>query len=209
MARRLKKPEQLELPSRSWGGRRKGAGRPKKPRGQAKVTHQLRREFPKRFPLHVTWKILKDVGNLRTDKRFRKIQRAFRYGGDRFGLRLAEFSVQSNHIHLIVEADDKRALSRGLQGLAIRMARGVNRASRRRGKVLADRFHARLLRTPSEVKRAIHYVRRNLHHHSGDRSPYVDPFSSMSGEATWHVERDGTAQLVIARPRSWLLKRNL
>ena len=207
MTRSKKKMQQLELPSRTWGGRRKGAGRPKKPKGEAGVTHQQRREFPKRFPLHVTWKILKDVGNLRTDKRFRKIQRAFRYGGDRFGLRLAEFSVQSNHVHLIVEAEDKRALSRGLQGLAIRIARGVNRASRRRGKVLADRFHARLLRTPTEVKHAVHYVLRNLHHHTRDRSPYVDPFSSMSGEASWHVERDGTAQLVTARARSWLLRR--
>ena len=208
MGSRRKKPEQLELPSRTWGGRRKNAGRPKKPKGEAGVTHQLRAEFPKRFPLHVTWKIRRDVGNLRTDKRFRKIQRAFRYGGHRFGLRLAEFSVQSNHVHLIVEADDKRALSRGLQGLAIRVARGVNRASRRRGKVLADRFHARLLRTPAEVKRAIHYVRRNLHHHTRDRSPYVDPFSSMSGEACWHIDEDGTAQLVTARPKCWLLRRD-
>ena len=149
------------------------------------------------------------MGSLRTDKRFRHIKRAFRDGGDRFGLRLAEFSVQSKHVHLIVEADGKRALSRGLQGLAIRIARGVNRASRRRGKVLADRFHARLLRTPDEVTNAIHYVRRNLHHHTRDRSPYVDPFSSMSGEAAWHVERDGSAQRVIARARSWLLRRAL
>ena len=135
------------------------------------------------------------------------IQRAFRYGGDRFGLRLAEFSVQSNHVHLIVEADDKRALSRGLQGLAIRIARGVNRASRRRGKVLADRFHARLLRTPTEVKRAIHYVRRNLHHHAHEHPWYVDPYSSTSGEACWHVDEDGTAACVIARAKSWLLRR--
>ena len=207
MTRSKKKMQQLELPSRTWGGRRANAGRPKKPKGEAGVTHRLRADFPKRFPLHVTWKILKDVGNLRTDKRFRKIQRAFRYGGDRFGLRLAEFSIQSNHVHLIVEADEKRALSRGLQGLAIRMARGINRAANRRGKVLADRFHARLLRTPAEVKHAVHYVRRNLHHHAGDRSAYVDPFSSMSGEATWHVDTDGTAQLITARVRSWLLAR--
>ena len=115
--------------------------------------------------------------------------------------------MQSNHVHLIVEANNKLALARGLQGLAIRVAKGVNRASNRRGRVLADRDHARILRTPAEVRNAVRYVLRNLHHHTGEDKRYVDPFSSMSGEATWHVAADGTAQLVTARPRSWLLRR--
>ncbi len=197
--------KQLALSPRTWGGRREGAGRPKRP--GAGVAHHTRGEFPERFPLHVTWRVRKEVGNLRTDKRFRTIQRAFRYGGDRFGLRLIEFSIQSNHVHLIVEARDRRALSRGLQGLAIRVAKGVNRASRRRGRVLADRYHARTLRTPTEVRRAVQYVRRNLHHHTGEQPRYVDPYSSMSGEALWHVDFEGTAQIVTVRPRSWLLRR--
>jgi putative transposase len=157
--------------------------------------------------LHVTWRIHRDVGNLRTDKRFRRIQRAFCYGGDRFGLRLVEFSVQSNHVHLIVEADSKLALSRGLQGLAIRVAKGVNRASRRSGRVLADRYHARPLRTPNEVRRAVAYVLRNLQHHTREDPRYVDPFSSMAGDAVWHLEPDGTSLRVTARPRTWLLRR--
>jgi putative transposase len=202
---RRRKPKQLELRPRTWGGRREGAGRPR--RASSGVPHLTRPEHEQRFPLHVTWRIRRDVGNLRTDKRFRRIQRAFRYGGDRFGLRLVEFSVQSNHVHLIVEADNQHALSRGLQGLAIRVAKGVNRASNRRGRVLADRYHARALRTPSEVRRAVTYVLRNLQHHTHEDPLYVDPFSSMAGEAVLHLEPDGTHQSVTARPRTWLLRR--
>jgi putative transposase len=202
---RRRKPKQLELRPRTWGGRREGAGRPR--RATSGVPHLTRPEHKQRFPLHVTWRIRREVGNLRTDKRFRRIQRAFRYGGDRFGLRLVEFSVQSNHVHLIVEAKDKRALSRGLQGLAIRVAKGVNRASNRRGRVLADRYHARALRTPTEVRHAIHYVLRNLQHHTHEDPLYVDPFSSMAGEAVLHLEPDGTHHSITARPRTWLLRR--
>jgi len=205
--RRKRKPAQLELRPRTWGGRREGAGRPR--RASSGVSHQTRPQHARRFPLHVTWRIRREVGNLRTDKRFLRIQRAFRYGGDRFGLRLIEFSVQSNHVHLIVEAEDKRALSRGLQGLAIRVAKGVNRASNRRGRVLADRYHARPLRTPTEVRQAIHYVLRNLQHHTGEDPLYVDPYSSMAGFAVWHLEPDGTSEPVLVRPRSWLLRRTL
>src|SRR3954451_8426116 len=96
--RRKRKMVQLELPT--WGGRRKGAGRPKV---KGVVLHRRRQPHKSRFPLHITLKIRREVGSLRTDRRFARIQRAFRYGKDRFGMRLVEFSVQGNHIHLIVE----------------------------------------------------------------------------------------------------------
>ena len=98
---------------------------------------------------------------LRRKTRFVHSKRAFRYGCDRSGMRMCEFSVQDTHIHLIVEAADKQALSRGMQALAVRIARAVNRMLGRRGQVIADRHHAKPLRTPTEVKNAVHYVRHN------------------------------------------------
>jgi REP element-mobilizing transposase RayT len=200
---------QLELPARGRGGRRPGAGRPTLK--NAGVPHLRRAKFPGRFPLHVTLKIRKDVGSLRTNRRFSRVKRAFRFGCDRFGMRLVEFSVQGNHVHLIVEAQNKEALSRGMQGLAIRLAKGINRASNRKGQIFADRYHARILRTPAEVKNAVHYVRKNWHEHQREQGRwshawYVDPFSSMSGEACWDVDGEVGA-LVVARPTTWLLKR--
>src|SRR5678815_839051 len=141
--KRRRKMVQLELPERRWGGRRKGAGRPKV---KGVVLHRRRPKFPGRFPLHITLRIRREVGSLRSERRFAQIKTAFRHGCDQFGMRLVEFSVQSNHIHLIVEAENREALSRGMQALAIRLARAVNRASGRVGTVFADRYFARILK---------------------------------------------------------------
>jgi hypothetical protein len=77
----------------------------------------------------------------------------------REGFRLLHFSVQKDHLHLLVEADEPTGLVRGVQGLAIRVARAVNRALGRTGRLWGDRFHARLLRTPREVRNALVYIR--------------------------------------------------
>ena len=196
--RRRKKPIQLELPRH--GGRRKGAGRP---RTKGIVLHRTRPEHQERFPLHVVLRVRRDVGSLRTDRRFAPIKRGFRYGCDRFGMRMCEFSVQDNHIHLIVEARDKDALSRGMQGLEIRLAKGINRAANRKGKVFAERYFARPLRTVAEVRNAVDYVRKNVVKHRGEDPRTVDEFSSMSGLARWWSD----SVFVIAAPRSWLLRR--
>jgi hypothetical protein len=93
--------------------------------------------------------------------------------------------VQRNHLHLIVEADDRSSLSRGVQGLAVRVARAINRESRRAGKVFAERYHARALKTPTEVRRALVYVLFNERHHLAQRGLslphwWLDPCSSAA-----------------------------
>src|SRR5262249_59821960 len=119
---------------------------------------------------------------------FNPIGTAIRFAAQRFDMRLCEFSVQGNHIHLIVDAADQAALSRGMKGLGVRLARGLNKMMNgRRGRVFADRYHAHVLRTPTEVRRAVHYVRHNHRRHASDRgdsiSPtWVDPYSSASSE---------------------------
>jgi putative transposase len=203
-----RKPEQLPLPIKGRGGWRPGAGRPKKK--HAGVSHLRREAFPTRYPLHVTLKIRKDVGDLRTDHRFHRIRRAFFHGGNRHGIRLIHFSVQGDHVHLILEARDRTALSRGVQGLAIRLAKGINRLSQRRGKVFNDRYHAHILKSPAEVRNAVHYVLHNRQKHQkrAGIQPhpwYIDPFSSASGEACWFVQDEFSA-MIIHRPHTWLLR---
>src|SRR5262249_16792179 len=121
-------------------------------------------------------------------------------------------SVQGNHIHLIVEAEGKEALSKGMHALGIRLARGVNRASSREGRVFADRYHARILKTPTEVRHAVRYVLQNRQKHERQYGRavhpwYIDPFSSASGEACWYVDERYRSALIIAQPRTWLLGR--
>jgi REP element-mobilizing transposase RayT len=102
---------------------------------------------------------------------FRAIRCAFDAGREAFGGRLCHFSVQKDHLHLIVEAANREALARALQALAIRVARAINRVLGRKGKVFADRYHMRILRTPTEVKNALRYVLDNRwKHNPGDRT---------------------------------------
>ncbi|HTE54121.1 MAG TPA: transposase [Kofleriaceae bacterium] len=110
----------------------------------------------------------------------RVFRRAILAGGHRPDFRVVEFSVQSNHVHLIVEAGGAEALSRGMLGLEVRLARRLNRALDRRGRFFAERYHARSLRTPTEVRHAIRYVLLNHSHHAG---PSRDP-SGRSARAS-------------------------
>jgi REP element-mobilizing transposase RayT len=193
---------QLGLRLPAWGGKRLGAGR--KPNGpKAGVSHLRRERFPSRHPLHVTMRMLAGVGFLRGARRYRAVESALRAGRDRWGLRIVHFSVQGNHLHLLVEATDAPSLARGKQGLAVRLARALNRVAKRRGKVFSDRYHSRALATRREVTNALRYVLQNFRHHlRQDIAPReADPCSS----AAWLVLPLPPDAPVVA-PRTWLLR---
>src|SRR5213083_836153 len=165
---------QLSLPAaRTWGGRRTGAGRKPTPGRRPGVPHRRRPPHTAAHPLHVTLRTGPAVRCLRSERVFPTVRRAFA-AASHGGFRVLQFSVQDDHVHLIVEADDTRALRRGLRGLAIRVARAVNRALGRRGAVWGDRYHARALTSPRAVRHAIVYVLRNRWKHcEGERG--LDP----------------------------------
>ena len=186
---------QLGLFPTARPGRRRGRPRLK----EGRVAHRTRPALASRFPVHVTVKVRDDVRNLRTRVCFRALASAFAEGRERFGFRLVGYSVQGNHIHLLVEGADAQALSRGMQGLTIRMARALNRALVRSGKVFRERYHAHILRSPTEVANARNYVLGNYakHHYQTRGWPlaatYVDEYAGISVELT-------------AAPRTWLLQ---
>jgi REP element-mobilizing transposase RayT len=147
-------------------GKKKG-GRPPK-NGVAGVSHLRRPRFDgRRSPVHVTLRVRRDVWNLRARRCFRAIGRAFYTGNGRFGLRLNHFNVLGNHVHLVCEATDEKSLAKGMQGLEVRLAKALNRVMQRKGSVFADRYHSHVLRTRTEVKHALHYVRNNEEKHFG------------------------------------------
>jgi len=127
----------------------------------------------------------------------RSLKRSKRRAPERF--RVVEFSIQSDHLHLLVEAADKVALSRGMQGLAISMARRVNRMLGRRGRFWTDRFHARALKSPRAVRNGLVYVLANFRKHSRRHFPAgIDRFSSAAVFDGWLVssrERDAIARV--------------
>jgi REP element-mobilizing transposase RayT len=196
----LKRPAQREFTFH--GGRRPGAGRK---RGN-KVSHHPRPVFERAMPAHVTVRVRDDVPSLRSSRRFLAIKRSFAAARGLHGLRLVEFSVLSNHLHLVVEAESSVALAKGMQGLNVRVAKALNAMLGRRGGVFADHYHSHLLRTPTEVVRALQYVRTNAERHYGERG--VDSCSSAApgmdvlvvGAETWLL-RSGWRRARIGRPR--------
>jgi REP element-mobilizing transposase RayT len=199
---------QLELKLKTWGGKRKGAGR--KPKGEkAGVSHARRPVVTRHTPAHVTLRLANGLPSLRTPAYAQAVRAALAAGREAFGFRLVHFSIQSNHLHLIVEATNNTALARGMKGLSVRVARAVNRRRRRTGKVFADRHHLHVLRTPREARHGLVYVLNNGRKHSAiDRRVRFDPCSSASFFAGWRGIAGASldASAPVRAPRSWLLQ---
>ena len=125
MVVRTKRSDQGLLPfGNGWGGARKDAGR--KANGERPgVSHRQRERLASRFPVHVTVRLRQGLPCLRRKKEYGVLRAAFVAGCGRLGLRLAEYSVQRDHLHLLVEAKDRGALARRMQGLPVRVARPV------------------------------------------------------------------------------------
>jgi hypothetical protein len=204
---------------RTWGGARKGAGR--KRRSKATVPHVKRPSHSKHHPLHVTLRVVDGLPSLRKALLFCAIKGAFLKSNTkskhRDHFRLTHFSVQGNHLHLVTEASDATRLARGVQGLAVRIAKRLNSALQRRGRVFAERYHARPLRSPREVRHALAYVLLNEQRHlAAERglslSPwYFDPCSSATEFDGWRKIHGLPAppqpkREVTAPPQSYLLR---
>jgi REP element-mobilizing transposase RayT len=207
--------EQLELDRVRHGGRRPGAGR--KPGPNPRIRHRSRVSFKHRLPCHVTLKVREGIPSLRTVQLVRELECSFAESCERNDFRLVHYSIQGNHAHLIVEADDEGALGRGMKALGARVARAVNRIFRRSGPVLADRYHLHVLRTPHEVRNALAYVLLNARKHSAaagrtlSRAFGIDPASSARWFDGWcrPVDEIGPPSPLgrpVAHPRSWLLE---
>ena len=161
----------LPLPVR--GGRRPGAGR--KPTGPvAGASHARRTSLSRHHPVHVTVRVLPHVWNLRSARGMAVVEAALLGARARPGFRVTHVSVQGNHVHLVAEARDGKALASGMKAFSIRLAKGMNRLMGRRGPVLQDRYHAHVLRTPAEVRRAVEYVTGNFESHARRRGDPVD-----------------------------------
>ena len=226
-----------EPEKRGWGGARPGAGRKPKSGGRPNMPHGRRPEHAARCPVHVTFRARKGLPSFRSqvvkkrlkDMLARQLQRDY---GPSFQVGL--FTIQDDHLHLVVEAKaatpeqiaasprllsknaargreskDRDRLRRGIAGIAVAFARGLNRLLGRKGAVWADRHHRRELTTPSEVRSAMVYVLQNYRRHGAQvfGTGACDPFSSAVGFRGWaepHATWDETEPWS-PRPRTWLL----
>ncbi|HEX5058753.1 MAG TPA: transposase [Kofleriaceae bacterium] len=206
---------ELDLKPRTWGGAREGAGR--KPNANKRdPAHRVRPALKRYHPVHVVMRVKKDVPRLRTGKAYRAIRRVLVkcLGNETF--RVCHLSIQRNHLHFLVEANDKRALSSGMQRLNILAARALNAELGRSGSVFEFRYHATPITSPKQARNALAYVLNNWRRHDEDESceraqtAKLDPYASGLSFAGW----DGIAfakpvdftPLSVSEPQTWLLR---
>jgi REP element-mobilizing transposase RayT len=213
----------LFAPRKPRGGKRRHAGR--KPKGlRAGASHRERPALAARYPVHVVLRVVEAVGNLRRRCAYHAIRAATYTVAARSNFRIVHLSIQRTHIHLIVEAHDKQALARGMQGFQISAAKHLNRAiskdrPRRRGAVFPDRYHAEIIKSPRQARHALAYVINNWRKHGEDRAGgmqgwKIDWFSTAIHFPHW-VEYGGSPwmwhgppryePLWAWQPKTWLL----
>ncbi len=149
--------------------------------------HRRRPPHALRFPSHVTITFVHGLGSLRQQRIFETLREIFRHPNVA-GFQVCEFSIQTNHVHLVVEAIHRKAFSSGMRSLSIRCGLRLNGLfGRRRGRVIRDRYHRRDLFSASQVRTVLRYVLLNGHKHRVVAEGELDPFSSARSFEGWLV----------------------
>ena len=134
------------------------------------------------YPALVTLKVRAGLPSLRRRELIRRLERSLATLRARGDFRIVEYSIQSNHVHFILKAED---------------AKGLGRC----GAVLRDRNHLRILRTPREVRNALAYVLLNVRKHRAQRG-LATP--ACADSASWVVgSADGWTTYSWRAIRQW------
>jgi REP element-mobilizing transposase RayT len=172
------------------------------------VPHSRRAPLAPRFPLHVTLRLHRGLPSLRRRPEYAALRAAFAKRCEREAFRLVHYSVQNDHVHMLVEGSDRPSVSVALQGLLISIAKKLNALWQRKGAVFEDRYHDRLLRTPREVRNALVYVLNNARKH-GSGQETIDRFASGPWLDGWRGEIVIRGIEGVERPvgtsRTWLM----
>lgn len=201
----------------SRGGRRIGAGR-KKRYGKYRcmdVAHRTREPLSAKHPVHVVLRPRVKI-EWRCGEYYKHVRLALWGLVGRPDFRVTHVSIQDTHLHLIVEAADAAALSKGMQSFGIRLARSIRSRNGQSGSVFKYRYHATQIRSARQARNAIAYVLNNWRRHGADwvckeaQQARVDPYSSGALFDGWIGGAFGPAPgnyqaLPVARPQTDLL----
>jgi len=200
----------LNIYKGTHGGRRPGSGR--KRLHSEGVAHRRREKVTHRTPVHINFKVKTQVRN----KRCLKILKRAILNARRQGLRIIHFALESNHVHLIIEAIDNAVLTRGMRSLTVTFSKNVNK-----GRIQLERYHLHVLRSRREARNAVNYVVLNHEKHLNLKRAYVpgpreEAYSSLglvkdlktlAREKRIEIIKRGIQVLnFLDLPRSWMMK---
>ncbi|MBL8900233.1 MAG: transposase [Planctomycetes bacterium] len=205
-----RKIQQLEFDFRQHGGKRKGAGR-KPSNAKPGMPHRQRARKKRGQPLSITVRLADGLPSLRRGGALKLVLAAPSSSSDRHGMRIIHYSVQMNHLHLLVEAVDRTCIVRGMNALLSPLARALNKLWSRRGKVFPERYHDEVISTPTQARNALRYVLQNGKEHGVVSQSSIDLCSSAPVFDGW-MESPSIASIpaalvvaTVAPASTWLL----
>ncbi|MBK9388352.1 MAG: transposase [Planctomycetes bacterium] len=172
------------------------------------MPHRQRAAKKRSEPLHITVRLAEGLPSLRRGGALKLVLAALSASSDRHGMRIIHYSVQGNHLHLLVEADDRTCVARGMNALMSPLARTLNKLWGRSGQVFPDRYHDEVISTPAQARNALRYVLQNGKKHGAVPRSSIDLCSSASAFDGWRERPSipATPDVAIVAPAStWLL----
>ncbi|MBL8898295.1 MAG: transposase [Planctomycetes bacterium] len=205
-----RKDRQLEFDFRQHGGKRKGAGRKPK-NAEPGMPHRQHSKKKRGEPLHITVRLADGLPSLRRGGALKVVLAALSASSERHGMRIVHYSIQRDHLHLLVEAEDRTCVARGMNALLSPLARALNKLWVRKGKVFPERYHDEVISTPTQARNALRYVLQNGKKHGVVPQQSIDLCSSAPVFDGW-IERPSIASIAsalaiatVAPASTWLL----
>lgn len=193
------------------------------------MPHDEREHFDKLRAAHVTLRLVRGYDSLRQRATYDVLRIATEAVSKRPDFRIVHLSIELDHVHLVVEANNHVALGNGVRAFQISAAQRLNRAigrargERVRGKVFAERYDVRFIGSPTQARNTINYVLNNWRRHGQDETGIevrywdIDYMSSAISFDGWaELEQPNFVfryrvpveeRLCVAMPRSWLLSK--
>jgi REP element-mobilizing transposase RayT len=185
MKKNIRKNQQLTLINS------KGAGRPAI--HDVGIRHRERPKLTRLSSLHLTVKINRIKADLKNKSTLKVLKRAI-CNARKKGLRVVHFSLEYDHIHLLIESPNNSTLGRGMQSLGVTMARGINLFKKSEGGVYKHRYHFRKISSSRELKRVMHYIFNNGVKH-GTAKNLVNQYHSIGAELNYKLFMKGKLTL--------------
>lgn len=173
----------------------KGAGRPAK--NDQGIRHTSRKKFQKALSLLLTIKVRENKADIQSKRMLKRLHHAI-YRARLKGLRIIHYTLEYNHVHLLVEAGNHEILHKGMQALGISLSKSINRLKNKKGAVYKHRYHFRQISSPRDLRNVVNYILNNgIKHKRCDTRE--NPYNSLGIQRENHLDN-----LTIFRIKSFL-----
>ncbi|MDD4973652.1 MAG: transposase [Bacteriovorax sp.] len=124
------------------------------------MRHTSRPHLSKACSLHLTVKIKKIKAELKNKSVLSILKRAI-LNARKQGLKVIHYSLEYDHVHLLIEADNNHILSKGMQSFGVTISKAINRMRKLKGGVYKHRYHFRKISSPRQLKNVLNYIFNN------------------------------------------------